>query len=185
MGQPLSPYLALLRGINVGGKNLIVKDDLRKCFENIGYSSVLTYIQSGNVLFRSSRRSITRLTAEIKHGLTKTFSYQARVVVISRQGYRTMIQTAPPNWGRDDEQKHNAIFTLSGISPEEVMAQLPTPKVGIETTTLGPGVIFWSASKSHLAKTTMMKLAASPVYQQLTIRNHNTVFRLLELLETI
>ena len=154
MGKPLSPYLALLRGINVGGKNLIPKDDLRQCFENIGYSSVRTYIQSGNVLFRSSRRSITRLTAEIERGLTKTFSYQARVVVFSRQSYRKMIQKAPPNWGRDDDQKHNAIFTLSGMSPEEVMAQLPTPRVGIETINPGPGVIFWSASKSHLTKTT-------------------------------
>ena len=47
----------------------------------------------------------------------------------------------------------------------------------------GSGVIFWSASKKQLTKTTMMKLAKSPFYQQVTVRNHNTVFKLLELLE--
>jgi hypothetical protein len=52
------------------------------------------------------------------------------------------------------------------------------------TVTTGPGVIFWSASKKQLTKTTLMKLAKSPVYQQVTVRNHNTVFKLLDLFES-
>ncbi|NIP26808.1 MAG: DUF1697 domain-containing protein, partial [Phycisphaerae bacterium] len=44
-------YAALLRGINVGGKNIIKMADLRACFERMGFSDVRTYIQSGNVLF--------------------------------------------------------------------------------------------------------------------------------------
>jgi uncharacterized protein (DUF1697 family) len=47
-------YLALLRGINVGGKNIIKMADLKACFESLGFSDVVTYIQSGNVLFKSA-----------------------------------------------------------------------------------------------------------------------------------
>ncbi len=54
-------YLALLRGVNVGGKNIIAKDDLRECFEDLGYTNVRTYIQSGNILFGSDFYS-TRAT---------------------------------------------------------------------------------------------------------------------------
>ena len=54
MAKALPKFLALLRGINVGGKNIIAKDDLRQCFEDLGFESVRTYIQSGNILFRAA-----------------------------------------------------------------------------------------------------------------------------------
>ena len=71
-------FLALLRGINVGGKNIVPKDALRKCFEDLGYRSVRTYIQSGNILFRSAETDVTALTDEIEHALSVRFSYDAR-----------------------------------------------------------------------------------------------------------
>ena len=55
-------HLALLRGINVGGNNIIKMSDLRVCFEAMGLSGVETYIQSGNVIFSTKRASKTRLT---------------------------------------------------------------------------------------------------------------------------
>ena len=85
--------------------------------------------------------------------------------------------------GQEQRQKHNALFTLRGVTPRSVLAQLPAPKTDIETVTSGPGVIFWSASKEQLSKTTMMKLPKASAYQQMTVRNHNTVFKLLELFE--
>ena len=176
-----SRYLALLRGINVGGNNIIAKDDLRRCFEDLGCTNVRTYIQSGNILFRSDVASVKDLTAEVEAGLSKRFSYAAQAVILPQQKYSAAVKAAPRGWGTDDTQKHNALFTLAGITPKRVLAQLDSPQAAIETVTIGPGVIFWSVSKSHLTKTTMMKLAKERVYQQLTVRNHNTVFKLLEL----
>lgn len=49
--KKMTRYLALLRGINVGGKNIIKMADLKACFESLGFADVVTYIQSGNVLF--------------------------------------------------------------------------------------------------------------------------------------
>lgn len=178
-------FLALLRGINVGGKNLIAKDDLRQCFEGIGFEGVRTYIQSGNILFRSDTTSVKELTAAIESGLSKRFSYDAQAVVLSHRKYKSALAAAPDGWGASEAQKHNAVFTLNSTTPRKVLAELPSPKTEIETVTAGPGVIFWSASKKQLTKTTMMRLAASPAYQHVTVRNHNTTLKLLELFEAI
>jgi uncharacterized protein (DUF1697 family) len=76
-------YVALLRGINVGGSNLIRMAALKACFEAEGFCDVATYIQSGNVLFTSSGANQRTLTGRIEQALSKTFVYQSRVVVRS------------------------------------------------------------------------------------------------------
>ena len=185
MAKTSSRYLALLRGINVGGKNIIAKDDLRRSFEDLGCTNVRTYIQSGNILFRSDETSVKALTAEFEAELSNRFSYEAQVVVFPHRKYKLSVAAAPDGWGTDEQQKHNALFTLSGTTPQKVLAQLPPPKTEIETVTTGPGVIFWSISKRYQTKSTLMKLPRERVYQQMTIRNHNTVFKLLELFEDV
>ena len=179
------PFLALLRGLNVGGQNVISKADLIRCFEDLGYAGVRTYIQSGNVLFRSPETRVAELTRAIETRLSERLGQPVRAVVFPRARYRAAVRAAPAGWGRDDDRKHNALFTLRGVTPRRVVAQLPPPKPDIESLATGPGVIFWSISKEQETRTTWMKLAATPVYQQVTIRNHRTVFRLLELLEEL
>jgi len=178
-------YLALLRGIIVGGNNVIAKEDLKQCFEDLGCENVRTYIQSGNILFRNTSKSIRKLTGLIEKGLSQRFDYAARAVVMSAAQYSAAIAASPDKWGQADDQKHNALFTLSDITPEQVVSQLPPAKPNIETVGVGPGVVFSSVSKKHLSKTTMMVLSKSSTYKLLTVRNHNTVFKLQELFATI
>ena len=87
-------YLALLRGINVGGKNLIGKDDLRRCFEDLGFERVRTYIQSGNVLFRAPVADVAELNARVERRLSERFAYAARSVVLSHAGYTAALAAA-------------------------------------------------------------------------------------------
>lgn len=178
-----SPFLALLRGVNVGGRNIILKDALIRCFEDLGFTGVRTYIQSGNVLFRSDETNVRAITDVVEKGLSDRCSARVRAVVFPRSRYRSAVRAAPPDWGRSETHRHNALFTLRGITPAQALAQLPPPKADLETLSIGPGVIFWSASRQALTRTTWMRLAAAPVYQQVTIRNHRTVLRLLELFE--
>ncbi len=179
------PFLALLRGINVGGQNVISKAELVRCFEDLGYAGVRTYIQSGNVLFLAGETRVAELTRAIEKRLTERLGQSVRAVVFPRARYRAAVRAAPASWGRDDDRKHNALFTLRGTTPRRAVAQLPALKGDIESLAIGPGVVFWSISKEHQTRTTWMKVAASPVYQQVTVRNHRTVFRLLELLEEL
>ena len=185
MPKTFTPFLALLRGLNVGGQNVIGKHDLIRCFEDLGFDSVRTYIQSGNVLFRSSESRAAALTRGIEAALSERLSNRVRAAVLSRTRYRAAVASAPGGWGRDDDWKHNAAFTLGGVAPRRVIEQLPVPKEDIETLAVGRGAIFWSVSGQHETRTTWMKLAAAPVYQHLTVRNHRTVFRLRELLEEL
>lgn len=113
------------------------------------------------------------------------FSYAARAVVLSYDQYKSAVESAPDNWGNDNQQKHNALFVLGDSTPKKVYAELPSPKLGIESITLGKNVVFWSVSKENLTKTSYMKLAKLLVYQDVTIRNHNTVFKLLQLFDEI
>ena len=76
--------LALLRGINVGGKNIIKMAALRACFEDMGFADVATYIQSGNVMFSVSVRTPKNLESSIEEELAKRFDDTSRVVVVSQ-----------------------------------------------------------------------------------------------------
>lgn len=178
-------FLALLRGINVGGKNIISKEELRQLFMDLGFENVRTYIQSGNILFRSGRKSPKELAKSIEKELSARFSYAARAVVLSYEQYKSAVESAPESWGKDNQYHHNALFLLGDITLKKLSAELPPQKPEMEAVTLGEKVIFWSASKENLTKTSYMKLAKLPIYQQVTIRNHNTVFKLLKLFDEI
>lgn len=176
-------YVALLRGINVGGNNIIAKDDLRRCFEDLGFTNVRTYIQSGNILFRAAEGDSDQLSARVEAGLSERFSYAARAVVLSYAGYHAALTAAPATWGEDAAYRHNALFTLANTTPAEVLAGLAPVRHELETVDTGPGVIFWSVEKKRVTRSAFTKLPALPVYRQVTIRNHNTVHKLAALLE--
>src|SRR5688572_22484868 len=94
-------YIALLRGINVGGNNLIKMLDLRTSFANMGFTDVETYIQSGNVVFSSKQTNKTKLTALIEEALSDAFSYESRVVVVSGSEMERVVAQAPKGFGGD------------------------------------------------------------------------------------
>ena len=147
--------------------------------------NVRTYIQSGNVLFRSPTRSINALTERIESGLSTTFDYQAQAVVLSHRKYNQMMEVAPRYWGADSEQRHNILFTMGNATPKQVLSVLPDPKSEIERVSSCSGAIFWSIFKSQVTKSSFVKLPQQAIYKQLTIRNHNTAFKLRSLFEEI
>lgn len=176
-------FLALIRGINVGGNRIIAKPDLIRCFEEAGCADVLTYIQSGNVLFRSDLPDIGELTRRIEKGISDRVSAETRAVVLPRRDYLAALKAAPPDWGETAGWKHNALFLLPGFDPRPVLDALPPLRPEIETLAVTPRVLFWSASQAHLGRTTMMKIGKSPLYDQVTVRNHHTVFKLVDLFD--
>jgi uncharacterized protein (DUF1697 family) len=90
-------YLALLRGINVGGKNKVPMAELKACFEELGCENVRTYIASGNVMFESSMSS-AELTEEIQEALPTKFRLDSeliKILVLSRDQLQKVIDQAP------------------------------------------------------------------------------------------
>ncbi len=178
-------YVALLRGINVGGNNIISKEQLRETFESLGFRGVKTYIQSGNILFRSGVGDIAELTAMVEAELSKRFDYKARAVLLSHEQYAANLKSAPADWGNDPDYKHNALFAYATTTPREVHSLLPPPKDGIERVSIADNVLFWSVSKQDQLKTTYNNLPKLTAYKQVTIRNSNTTLRLLKMFDEI
>ena len=94
-------YLALLRGINVGGKNLVKMTELRAAFESMGFADVATYIASGNVLFRAPRQKREELATRIEVELTRGFDTDLKAVLLAEAQLRGVVDGAPRGFGGD------------------------------------------------------------------------------------
>ncbi len=90
----MTVYIALLRGINVGGKNIIKMADLKRVFESIGLCEVKTYIQSGNVLFKSNE-SEESLCNKIEHEIEAVFSIPVKVILRTSMELEQIISNCP------------------------------------------------------------------------------------------
>jgi len=88
-------YTAFLRAINVGGKNLIKMDELKKVFESLGFKNVATYIQSGNVMFESSTTNETVLAKKIENLLHKSLSDDVLVFIRSFEQLSSIVENDP------------------------------------------------------------------------------------------
>ena len=174
-------YVALLRGINVGGKNLIKMAELKACFENAGYQNVRTHIQSGNVLFESPETDTVKLTGEIEKILSKTFNYKPVVVVRSDTDLKEVVNKAPSGFG-DPGFRYDVIFLKDPATPKEFMPQF-RPREGVDTVTAGKHVVYFSRDASQLTKSRVSLIVALPIYQSMTIRNWNTTVKLLKMME--
>jgi uncharacterized protein (DUF1697 family) len=174
--------VALLRGINVGGKNLIKMADLKSCFEDKGYLNVVTYIQSGNVIFESGGASATRLTKDIEAMLAKSFTYRASVVLRSHAQLRRVVEGAPRGFGRQpDKYRYDVLFLKSPLTAATALKQVPT-REGVDAVAKGPGVLYHSRLISRATQSRLSKVASMPIYQSMTIRNWNTTTKLLQLM---
>ena len=88
-------YIALLRSVNVLGKNMIRMPELTRAFEKAGFKSVRTYIQSGNIIFDTAEKSSDHLTAEIKDLIKKQFGLTLQVVMLTPQELAGIISHNP------------------------------------------------------------------------------------------
>ncbi len=172
-------YVALLRGINVGGNNIMSMADLRVRFEALGYANVTTYINSGNIIFRSPETDPRKLEAAIEAALPKAVA----VLVFSLSQISDVVNNVPKSWHGLVQQKCNVIFLHHSIDSARILDGLQ-PKSGIEELHYHPGVLFWSAQTSQLTKSNMIKLSSNPIYKYMTIRIYNTVRKIQLIMKT-
>lgn len=181
--NPAQTYLALLRGINVGGKNVIKMADLRDCFEAEGFRDVVTYIQSGNVIFRAPSSGLKTLTERIEKMLAAAFDYEASVVMRSRKQMRAVVADAPEGFGAEpDTYRYDTIFLKAPLTATSAMESIPA-RPGVDEAWAGRGVLYFSRRIDQASRSYLSRLASMPVYQRVTVRNWNTTTRLLKLME--
>jgi uncharacterized protein (DUF1697 family) len=175
-------YVCLLRGINVGGNNIIPMSQLTAAFQRNGFANVRTLIASGNVVFEAPKHDLRKLEAKIEAALSREFAYAAKVVVKSDVELVKIMANLPSGWAKPKpDQRYYVIFLRHAIDDRAVLAEL-APKPGVETLTYYPGVLFWQAKRALLGKSSVAKLTQKKIYADVTVRNMTTTAKLAAML---
>ncbi|MBZ2198883.1 DUF1697 domain-containing protein [Occultella gossypii] len=178
----MTSFVALLRGINVGGKNLIAMSDLVASFREAGHQNVRTHGQSGNVLFEADHAGGPDLETAVERMLQDRHGVPILVVIRTRDELATTISAAPADHGSD--RLRSDVFFLKGpATAEAVLTELPELRDGVDSVAPGPGALYFSRVAALATKTRIQRLMAMPIFQQMTVRSWRTTTRLLELLD--
>lgn len=174
----MQQYVVLLRGINVGGKNKVPMPKLKELFKQNGFRNVVTYINSGNILFSSENTDEKELKEECEVFIANQFQLHIPVFIIAVNELLTAFNHSPLWWGQDKDSTHNAIFIIPPITVDEVFNQVGATNPEYEKVDSYGKVVFWSAFVKTYSRTRWSKLVGTPLYDSITIRNANTVRKL-------
>lgn len=179
---PVNVFVALLRGVNVGGNNMISMKALKESFEAIGFSEVSTYINSGNIIFKTKETDARKLERKIEQMLVKDFQLDSKVVVRSLAEMETLVKSLPASWNDPDRWRYYVVFLRHSIDSEKILEGLHA-NPDVEEIVYRPGTLLWSALISELTKSKIQKLLSKKIYQDITIRNLNTTNKLHALMK--
>jgi uncharacterized protein (DUF1697 family) len=179
----VASYVALLRGINVGGKNLIPMPALKASLGGGGFDEVRTYIQSGNVLFEAPTTKPVVLAERIEALILASFGIPVPVVVRTRTQMRAIVDRAPRGFGTDPTAyRYDVIFLKEPLSAKTAIASVPVnPEV--DDAHPGTGVLYFSRLIAKATRSRLNRIVSSPIYPNVTIRNWNTTTRLVALMD--
>ena len=175
-------FVALLRGINVGGNNMIRMSSLKASFEKMGFKDVTTYINSGNIIFRSKEGDARKLEGNIERMLSREYQLECKVVVRSFSEIANLVEHLPKNWGDDERWRYNVMYLRHSIDSADVLDLLELKK-DIEQVVYCAGTLLWSVRVSEATLTSMNKLPGKKIFQDMTVRNLNTTKKLYELMK--
>ncbi|APQ60545.1 hypothetical protein PPOLYM_01775 [Paenibacillus polymyxa] len=175
-------YIALLRGINVGGNNKIEMKKLKQTFENAGLGHVTTYINSGNIIFSSQGDSNEELSLKLEQAILEDFSLPIRVIVRNMKEIQSIMEALPNEWSNDTQMKSDVLFLWDEINDISVLDKLPL-KPGIGHVIYTTGAVLYSVSKQQVTKSGLTKLVGTKLYQQMTVRNVNTTRQINKLMQ--
>jgi uncharacterized protein (DUF1697 family) len=174
-------YVALLRGINVGGNNQIKMADLKATFERLGLKSVKTVIASGNVIFQSGSKNEAKLTKDIEKAIQKDFKADIKVLLKNKEQLGKLVKAIPTKWVNDDKMKCDVMFLWSEIDKASTLKEFQfNPK--IEDLKYVPGAVLWRIDRKNASKSRIFKIVGTKLHKQMTVRNPNTVRKLYALM---
>ena len=184
--KELNGYVLLLRGINVGGKNIIPMAGLKSCLDELGFANVSTYIASGNVILGSDKPA-TEIEDQIEAALIKSFKLDSeliKVLALTFNQLQTIVDNKPEGFGEQPEKYHSDAIFLMGIDSAQTISVFH-PREGVDKVWPGDGVIYSQRLSAERTKSRLSKIMASPLYKSMTIRSWNTTMKLLNLLKNM
>ncbi|WP_425616146.1 DUF1697 domain-containing protein [Anatilimnocola sp. NA78] len=176
-------FVALYRGINVGGKHSIKMESLRALHERLGHRDVQSYIQSGNVVFSASG-TVAAITKKLAAEFASEFSFAAKIVVVESTRWLEIVKNNPYSKFAVANPKLVHLGVCEGEPSAAGLQALLTKTGGTETFTIGKGIVYLHApdgfGTSKFAAG-MEKASGVPM----TVRNWRTVEALQEMIQAV
>ena len=176
-------YIALLRGINISGKNKISMPELKTALTEKGFADVKTYLNSGNVLFSDKEMDAEKLAESLRSIIFEAFHLEIPVFVISQEKLAALLSKAPDWWGTDNKDIYdNLIFVIPPHRIETVAEKIGEPTAELEKVEICGNTAFWSFDRKLYAKANWWKkTAAAGIGEMITIRTANTLRKIAEM----
>lgn len=182
MGRISVEYVALLRGINVGGKNKVVMSELREQVADVGYANVRTYINSGNLLFEAEapREDVAQ---RVENLLACRYDFPIRLALLTAQDYLAQLDELP-DWWHGDVARRDALFYTRGLDRDHVCQRIEAMELGDEAVHFGEHAVFWAKfdEKQFLKTAYHKRLLREDFYREVTIRSGATVEKIAAML---
>lgn len=175
-------YVALLRGINVGGKNKVDMKKLKETFVRAGMQSIVTYINSGNVIFIDEKHSKAEISEILERVILEDFSLEIKVLIRSMDDFEAMMSILPESWNNDSNMKADVLFLWDEVDQETAYSQLVI-KPDIDTVLIFPGGIIWAVDRENISRSGATKLVGTALYRKITVRNVNTSRKIYEIMK--
>lgn len=174
----MNTYIALLRGINVGGNKIIKMLDLKAMFQSMDLHNVRTYIQSGNVIFESNEGSVDILSAAIERRIKDVFGFDVPVILRTLEELENTLLNNPFDLPEAADLKRMYVTFLAAEPSPEVLDKLRVYEDGPDKLRFVGKEMYVlyeiSISQSALSKVPLDKILGIPA----TTRNWNTVNKL-------
>ena len=174
-------YVLLLRGINVGGKNKVAMSDLKNMISKLGYENVITYINSGNIIFDTNdNKEIVRV--KISHML-ETFPFSINKVILTQEEYLDEISNLP-EWWSEELFRRDVLFYSDEVDYSVMKERIKMMPLNDEMVHFGKRAVFWGKcnEKNYLSTSYHKLLMKESFYKSITIRNAKTFEKIIELL---
>lgn len=181
MNSKTSTYIALFRGINVGGKNSLLMKELVAIMEVYGYTNIRTYIQSGNVVFESSRTKMKSFTKNIGESIETKYGFKPQIMVLTAADFRNAVAANPfPKAANEPKSLH--LYFLADKPQNPDIKALNELKTDSESFELIGGVLYLHAPDG-IGRSKLAARAEKSIGVQATARNWNTIAKLLALID--
>lgn len=176
-------HVALIRGINVGGRNRVPMAQLRDALTERGFEQVRTYIASGNVLLRAPRRTEASVSSQVEACLAEEFGVDTVVVTVAAATLREAVDAAPDGFGGEPGTYHSdVVFLRPRVSSADALAAFPL-REGVDASWAGDGVVYFRRLSAERTKSRMGKVTGSPLYKDMTIRSWKTAVALVGMID--
>ncbi|MDT3428701.1 uncharacterized protein (DUF1697 family) [Paenibacillus forsythiae] len=174
----MSEYIALIRGINVGGNKIVKMQDLRTMLQSLGFQNVKTYIQSGNVVFGGEGNGEEALGEAIEQGIRNTFGFEASVMIRTAEELEAVIANNPFELAGAEDSKRLYVSFLSGELTDEALERLRPYEDGEDKLRV-IGREMYILYKTKISDSPLFKVPLEKIMGvSATARNWNTVNKL-------